>query len=193
MMANPPVIVKLNPDPKEYIRAESQFLRALGLCVNRWSLVDREIYRLFRFALYRFGMKSASQAASILYYRQRQLQQHIQLAADLLVYAINDVEFREGWKPLRKEMEDLARTRNILVHHPGLRTGTSKNGKAVYTYSIYIEPYERLANKEYPGLKGKSSLEIADLKQHAESVDAMAKKLAAFLKRVNRAHQASGL
>ena len=192
-MTYPPVIVKLNPSRKEYIRAENEFLRALGLCVNRWTLVDREIYRLFRFGLQRFGMKSASQAASILYYKQRQLQQHIQLAGDLPAHVIREIEFREEWKPLSKKINDLAQTRNIIVHHPGLRTGTSKNGKAIYLYSIYIEPYERLANKEYPGLKGKSSLEIADLKQHAESVDAMAKELAAFLKKINRAHQASSL
>jgi hypothetical protein len=66
----PPVIIKLHPDRKDYIRNENEFLRAVGLCVNTWAFVDREIYRIFRFGLRRFGLKNPTQLASMLYYKQ---------------------------------------------------------------------------------------------------------------------------
>jgi hypothetical protein len=190
-MADPksPVIIKLHPDRKEYIRAENEFLRAIGLCVNTWSFVDRELYRIFRFGLSRFGLASASKAASILYYKQTTLDRHIQLANDMLEHVLATGEFKNEWRPLQKKLRGAALTRNIIVHHPALRTHTSKGGKAAYLYSIHIEPYEQLLNKKYCGLKGKSALAINDLKQHAVEVEGLTIELHAFLKTITRAHQ----
>lgn len=183
-----PVIVKLHPDRKDYIRAENEFLRVIGLCVNTWSFVDRELYRIFRFGLSWFGLASVSKAASILYYKKTTLDRHIQLANDMLEQVIAPDEYK-SWRLLQKKIRDAALTRNIIVHHPALRTGTSKGGKAVYLYSIHVEPYERLLNKEYQGLKGKSALEIADLKAHAREVEQLTKELQGFLKTLIRSHQ----
>jgi hypothetical protein len=186
-----PVIIKLHPDRKDYIRAENEFFRAIGLCVNTWSFVDRELYRIFRFGLHRFGLVASSKAASILYYKQTTLDRHIQMADDILEHVLRNHEYQSEWRPLQKKIRSAALTRNIIVHHPALRTHTSKGGKAVYLYSIHIEPYEQLLNKQYPGLKGKLALEITDLKHHAVEVEGLAKELQAFLKGIIRAHQGS--
>lgn len=189
--AKKPVIIKLHPDRKDYIRAENEFLRAIGLCVNTWSFVDRELYRIFRFGLHQFGIAAASKVASILYYKQTTLDRHIQMVDDMIEHVLSTDEYQNEWRPLQKEIRSAALTRNIIVHHPALRTHTSKGGKAVYLYSIHIEPYERLLNKQYPGLKGKLALEITDLKHHAVEVGGLTTELQAFLKGIIRAHQRS--
>ncbi len=117
------------------------------------------------------------------------MQQRIQFVADLLEQNLSADQFKTDWKLLENEMERLLPTRNIIVHHPAKRTGTSKNGKAVYIYAIHIEPYERLLNKKYKGLKGKQELEIADLKNHAFEVLALETKLSAFVQKLTRAAQ----
>ena len=94
--------------------------------------------------------------------------------------ALSKDEFEQKWKPLRKEVEDLSHTRNIFAHHPTLRIGTSKDGKPIDVYSIYIEPYERVLNNDYPGLRGKETLEIEDLKQHNQGAEALESKLNEF-------------
>jgi hypothetical protein len=141
-MADPklPVIIKLHPPRKDYIRAENEFLRVVGLCVNTWAFVDRELYKIFRFVLNRLGIQHPTEIASMLYYKQRQLQQHIQSADDILDLVITKKEHDDEWLPLRKKLKELAQIRNIIAHQPALRTHTAKNGKAVYLYSIHIEP-----------------------------------------------------
>jgi hypothetical protein len=191
-MANPkpPVIIKLHPERKDYIRRENEFLRAIGLCVNTWAFVDREIYRLFRFGLHRLGFSQPAKAASILYYKQATLDRHLQLADDMLEQVLTEEEYKNEWRPLQKKVKDAGLTRNIIVHHPALRTGTAKRGRAAYLYSIHIEPYQQLIGKQFPGLKGKTALEIDDLKRHAIEVEELTRELHAFLRRMGQAHQA---
>lgn len=42
---------------------------------------------------------------------------------------------------------------------------------------IHIEPYERILNRDYKGLKGKKELGISDLKQHLAEVEKLAHDL----------------
>src|SRR4051812_17348179 len=107
-MTNPraPVIIKLHPERKEYIRKENEFLRAIGLCVNTWAFVDREIYRLFRFGLHRLGFPQPAKAASILYYNQATLDRHLRLADDMLEQVLTAEEHKNGWRPLQKKVKE---------------------------------------------------------------------------------------
>jgi hypothetical protein len=89
-------------------------------------------------------------------------------------------EYNERWRPLRLETESLSHTRNIFAHHPVLRQGTSGNGRAFDIYCIYIEPYERILNNDYPGLRGKVILQLADLKQHNMEAEQLVSKLHQF-------------
>jgi hypothetical protein len=116
----PPVVIKLPPARKDYIRAENEFLRIVGLCVNTWAFIDRELYRIFRFILHRLGIEHPSKVASILYYKQRQIQQHIQLADEMLdpTLVISKAEYNDEWRPLRKKLNELAQIRNIIAHQP---------------------------------------------------------------------------
>jgi hypothetical protein len=191
-MANPkpPVIVKLHPDRTDYVRNENEFLRAVGLCVSRWAFVDRELYQIFRFGLRLFGLENPTQLASVLYFKQATLDRRIQLADDMMEQVLTPGEYQEHWRPLQKRVREGSLTRNIIVHHPVARTGTSHRGKAVYLFSIHIEPFERhYLKKEYPGLRGKSKLDVKDLHEHAASVENLAGDLHAFIRPIRQSHQ----
>jgi hypothetical protein len=82
-------------------------------------------------------------------------------------------------KPLYDEILILSYTRNIFPHHPAKR-GTARNGQALDVYSIHIEPYERILNKNYPGLRGKLELKIEDLKGHEALVADLESRLHDF-------------
>lgn len=75
-----------------------------------------------------------------------------------------------------------------------MRIGTVRDGKPFDIYSIYIEPYERVLNKKYPGLRNKTDLRIEDLKQHDTEATALESKLHNFPRRMGgwRAVQKSG-
>jgi hypothetical protein len=146
-----PVIIKLHPDRRDYVRAENDFLRAIGLCVNTWAFVDRELYRIFRAALRSLHPASTSKEASALYYKKRTLGQHIKMVDDKLALVLQPDQLQSEWRPLQRRIKDATQTRNIVAHHPALRTGTARAGKAIYRYSIYIEPFEQILNQPYPG------------------------------------------
>jgi hypothetical protein len=74
----------------------------------------------------------------------------------------------------------MAASRNIVVHHPAKRFGMSDGTKPVYTYTIHIEPAERLLNADYNGLRGREELGIEDLWQHTLDVEALEQELRAF-------------
>jgi hypothetical protein len=175
-MANdpkPPVIVKLHPSREEYEKAETSFFYALGNCVNRWAFVDRQLYRLCR-----FGLDLNSRQTAIIYYRDAAFNRRLQLVDTSLRSILPKAQVVTEWQPLNKRAFDLARTRNIFVHHPAKRLGTSDGEKAVYIYSIHIEPYYRLAN--VPGLQGQKELSVADLEQHVIEVEKLENDLRAF-------------
>lgn len=162
----PPITIKLHPDPDEYQEAETKFFYTLGICVNRWAFVDRRLFRLFQWAL-----RSQLKPTATLYYKPKTIQMRLQLVQDLLECRLADDVYSGQWRPLWKRVDALIPTRNIFVHHPAMRLGTSKAGKAVYHYAIRIEPNERVLGKNYPGLLGKEHLLIEDLETHAFAVD----------------------
>jgi hypothetical protein len=167
-----PVILKLNRDTEEYEAAETEFLEAVGLFITQWAFVDRQLFRLFN-----FGLEAKRSRSAAIYYRQNSLDQRLKLTTNILRHAFTDREFKERWKPLLAEFEKLIPTRNIIVHHPAKRTGTSENGKAIYVYAIHIEPYELALNKKYPGLRGKNEIRISDLNSHAANVKKLEQSL----------------
>jgi hypothetical protein len=79
MSDNNTVIIKLHPEPEEYLEAETAFLRAVGLCVTRWAFVDRQLFRLFRFAI-----GASTHRAAIVYYEQNTLGQKLRQVDNLL-------------------------------------------------------------------------------------------------------------
>jgi hypothetical protein len=170
-----PVITKLHPDPEEYEPAEKEFLETVGLCVTQWAFVDRQLFRLFN-----FGLKTTRSRSAAIYYRQNSLDQRLKFVTNVLEQALTEEEYTQHWKPILPVFKKLIPTRNIIAHHPAKRTGTAKDGKAVYIYAIYIEPFERVLNKEYPGLQGKADLQIADLVDHAIKVSELEQRLIAI-------------
>jgi hypothetical protein len=169
----PAVIISAIPDPDAPEAVE--FFRWLGLCISTWAFVDRHLYQIFHHAI---GFEQEQSA--FLYYRNRAFNQRLRMVDDALKMFLPNHEYTERWKPLRTEAENLSYTRNIFAHHPTLRTGTSKNGQAFDSYCIYIEPYERALNNDYPGLRGKVSLELPDLRTHKMEVEQLIEKLHNF-------------
>lgn len=169
----PQVIISAVPDPDAPEAVE--FYRWLGLCVSTWAFVDRHLYQIFHHAM---GFEQKQSA--FVYYRTRAFNQRLRMVDDALKMFLPPPEYDRRWKPLQLETESLSHTRNIFAHHPVLRQATSKNAHAFDFYGIYIEPYERVLNNDYPGLRGKVILELADLKQHNMETEQLVSKLNEF-------------
>ncbi len=152
-----------------------EFFRWLGICVATWAFIDRRLYQIFRHAV-GFDQKQSA----FLYYRNRAFNQRLRMVDDAVKMALSKDDFDTQWKPLHDEAENLSHTRNIFAHHPTLRHGTSKDGKPFDIYSIYIEPYERVLNNDYPGLRGKESLSTEDLRQHNIEAEQLEGRLNSF-------------
>jgi hypothetical protein len=160
-----------NPNSKEAI----EFYRRLGMCIGSWAFVDRRLYQIFHHAT---GFEQRQSA--FLYYRNRAFNQRLRMVDDAVKIELPKEEFANEWWPLHDESVNLSHTRNIFAHHPTLRVGTSRDGKALDIYSIYVEPYERVLNNDYPGLLGKNQLETEDLVRHELEVAQLESKLCDF-------------
>ena len=165
------ISLQANPDSKEAI----EFFRRLGMCIGSWAFVDRRLYQIFHHAT---GFEQKQSA--LLYYRNRAFNQRLRMIDDALKIELSKEEFANEWRPLHDETVNLSHTRNIFAHHPTLRVGASRDGKAVDIYSIYVEPYERVLNSDYPGLLGKDQLETEDLITHESEVAQLESRLHDF-------------
>jgi hypothetical protein len=186
-MSNEPVIVKLHPEPEEYVESETAFLRAVGLCITQWAFVDRQLFRLFR-----CGIGAATHRAALVYYDQHSMNQRFRQVDSLLNELFEGEgetldELRTWWGEICEKIREHLPTRNIIAHQPVRRVGASDGKKAVYTYGIYIEPYQRFLRKQHKGMKGKETLVTEDLIAHSEAVAELEVHLASFTKKVVRA------
>ena len=181
-MSDKQVIIKLHPQPEEFVEAETAFLRAVGLCITRWAFVDRFLFRLFR-----RGIGVATHRAAIVYYENPSMSQKLKLVDTLLKELFEGEaheELRDWWKSLREQINELMPTRNIVAHQPVRRLGASDGEKAVYIYGIHIEPYLRYAKKQHKGMKGKDALLTEDLIAHSEKVEELTVELGVFAKKL---------
>jgi hypothetical protein len=179
-----PRIVKLNPDPEEYVEAETAFLRAVGLCITQWAFVDRMLFRLFK-----QGVGAPTHRAAIVFYDQHSVNSHFRQVDALLKELLEDdkhANLRELWQELREKITDLLPTRNVIAHQPVRRIGTHDGQKAVHIYGIYVEPYQRFLKKRPKGMRGKEALVTEDLNAHAEAVEELMIQLVSFSKMVIR-------
>jgi hypothetical protein len=169
-----PVIIKLHPSPEEYLEAETDFLRSVGACVTRWAFVDRQLFRL-----YRLGLGAPTHTAAAIYFDQNTIGQRLRQVNNLLTACLSEKRYeqhKEPWVMLHKRVDALLPVRNAIAHSPVKRTGTARDGKAVYVYAIYLEPYRRHLPKK-PKVQ---ELHTEDLKQHAIEVEALESDLKAF-------------
>jgi hypothetical protein len=187
-MNEKPVIIKLHPNPEEYVEAETAFLRAVGLCITQWAFVDRQLFRLFR-----FGIGASTHRAAIVYYDQHSIGRRLSQVDDLLKSAFEHPDnkgYLEEWQRLQVRTKELLPTRNIVAHQPVRRLGTSDGKKAEYLYGIYLEPYQKFLKKNVKGLGGKDALETDDLIKHSLEVVALEDDLKAFVRKI--VHASSG-
>jgi hypothetical protein len=181
-MSKEPVIVKLHPEPQEYVESETAFLRAVGLCITQWAFVDRFLFRLFR-----RGIGAPTHRAAIVYYDQHTISQRLRQVDALLKELLEGEaheELRDWWNTLRDQINEMLPTRNIIAHQPVRRLGASDGEKAAYIYGIHIEPYQRYLKKQYKGMKGKDALLTEDLIVHSEKVEELTVELAVFAKKL---------
>jgi hypothetical protein len=180
-----PVIVRLHPEPEEYIEAETMFLREVGVCITQWAFIDRLLFRLFR-----QGIGAPTHRAAVVYYDQHSINSRLRQVDVLMNGLLEDPErgeLRALWKNLRDKLNSLLPTRNIIAHQPVRRLGKSDGKKAVYEYGIYIEPYQRFLRKQHKGMKGKDALLTEDLIEHSEAVAKLEIELTSFAKKIVRA------
>jgi hypothetical protein len=170
-----PVSVSLvpNKDAPEAI----EFYRWLGICVSVWAHIDRRLYQIFHHAT---GFEQKQSA--LVFYASRAFDNRLKI----VTRAIRATgQYVDEWLPLRDQTSALSHTRNIFAHQP-VRHGASKDGKPFNIYSIHIEPYERILNDDYSGLRGKTELYIEDLRQHDAEATALETKLDDFAWRMGR-------
>ncbi len=172
----PPVIIAAFPSPGEPEMIE--FFFTLGNAVNRWAFVDRVLFKIFRFSL-----KLDQRQTALFYYAERALNRRIDLVYSSLKSVLPSAQFEE-WKTLAKELKTLSHVRNVFVHHPVKRFGASDGVKPIYKWSIHIEPYEKLLNRDYPGLEGKDELFTEDLKDHVSKIEHLEEELRKFYLRI---------
>jgi hypothetical protein len=183
-----PVVISLTPniDSPEAV----EFFRRLGLCITAWAYIDRRLYQIFHHAT-GFDQKQSA----LVFYASRAFGNRLRLVDSAVKAAWSRDQYTDEWKPLNNQAVALSHTRNILAHQPALRLGTAKDGKPFDIYSIHIEPYERILNDDYPGLRGKEQLYVEDLIQHDTEATAVESKLHNFAWRMGgwRAAQRSRL
>jgi hypothetical protein len=136
---------------------------------------DRELFELTRVAL---GTDGA--LAAVVFYSLPSIAGHLSLVDRLLKHRLSATDFEKEWKPLTKSIKHHLDTRSIYAHHPLKRTGTNKNERAFYFYSIHIEPAELPLGRTYKGLGDKRELVANDLRKHAYSLDTLVKKTSDF-------------
>jgi len=171
-------ILSLHPAPDE--KEAKEFYFALGCCVNAWAFVDRQLYSLAQFSL-----KMSDKQTSFFFYQNRAFNQRLHFVDSALRMAISKEQFDTLWTPAHDRSKELSNTRNILAHHPAKRTAmASRDDKPLYIYTIHIEPYERILNREYKGLKGKTELDIDDLKEHLAEVESLVYSLGTLVARL---------
>lgn len=161
-----PAVVTVHADPNTPEAIE--FFRWLGMCVGGWAFVDRRMYQIFHHAIDLQQKQSA-----FIYYRNRAFNNRLRIVDDALKMFLPREQFDGEWKPLRERIEGLSHTRNIFTHHPPMRSLRARDKTPYPIYTIHIEPYERVLNNDYPGLGGKTELEIEDLKQHDADLSAL--------------------
>ncbi len=184
----PAVVISAIADPTTPQAVE--FFRWLGVCISSWAFVDRRLYQIFHHAT---GFEVPQSA--LVYYGNRQLSGRLRMTDKAAKMFLPQDVFDDQWRPLYNESLNLTHTRNILAHHPAKRLATAQKGMAFDIYSIHIEPYERILNDDYPGLRGKTELLVEDLRQHDSEVSQLASKLEGFAWRIGgiRAARKSGL
>ena len=159
-------IIKAFPTSKKVQRDAETFLRLLGDCVGQWAFMDRALFGLTKEAL-----GTDRTRAAIVFYSWTNIANHLTLADKLMKHGLSTKHFEAEWKPLSKSVKRHLDTRSIYAHHPIKRTGTSKNNRAFYYYSVSIEPSEIPLQREYKGLGGKPELLERDLQKHAYSLE----------------------
>ena len=133
--------------------------------------------------MFRFGLGAATHRAANVYYNQQTISRHVAQVDELLRNALAERKWdseSEEWQRLRNRINELLPTRNIVAHQPVRRVGKSDGKRAVYEYSIYVEPFQRYLGKTYKGLLGKDALETKDLVDHANQVEDIETELMAF-------------
>jgi hypothetical protein len=83
-----------------------------------------------------------------------------------------------------QRVSGLLPVRNAIVHQPVKRTGKASDGRAIYEYAIYPEPFQPHRKKTNAGLGEKGELLTTDLETHAASVQGLEADLKLFLREV---------
>jgi hypothetical protein len=167
-----------------------EFYMLVGLCIKEWAKVEDELFRICEFAL-----NAEPQLASIVYFRTPNIDARLTLADELLRVVLSE---RDGtklqiWTEIRKEIETLLPTRNLLAHapvrqelypdtpdDPALRIEVGPDGikrqilRSVEVMWVETSEHERLRGK------GERSIVDAALSHHLTSVQAAAAKLGTF-------------
>jgi hypothetical protein len=183
MTENAVVTISANPDTPEAI----EFFRQLGICITAWAFIDRCLFQIFHHVTGHEQKQSALQ-----FYGQNAFNSRVRLVDDAIKAMWPRDQYSIEWRPLYNQVLDLSQTRNVFAHHPALRLDTEKDGKPFDIWSIYIEPYAKVLNKDYPGLRGKDQLFVEDLRQHDTDVTDLHSRLRNFAWRMGGWRAAQG-
>jgi hypothetical protein len=170
------VILSLNPRTKQAARDKEIFLRLLGECVSLWAFLDRALFNLAKTAL-----GTDEKRTAIVFYFRQDMTNHLLLLDRLMKHALVEDHFLHKWRPLHKLISRHLATRSIYAHQPIRRTGTGKNNRAFYYYSIHIEPAQQQLGGDFKqGLGDKTELLAKDLKKHAHSLEKLVNEVSDF-------------
>lgn len=164
-----PIIIKAHPTSKQSIADRDKFLCLIGESITVWSFIDRALFILFDKALV-----ATTQKAAIIYYKSPTLRGRVSLLDALLKHVLKNRSL-EAWKKINRRIEDLAAIRNVIAHEPPKRLGTSRKGRAVYIYSLHVEPAKRLAGRPANVMYAK------DLRSHIRQAEKLERSISQFV------------
>jgi hypothetical protein len=167
-------VIKAYPGSAKVHQDEREFARLVGECITTWAFVDRQIFRLFALHL-----ETKSKRAAIVYYRLPTLAGRLDLTDALLKNELSKRVFETKWRPICIDTRNLLAVRAVIAHQPPIRTGTGRGQKAIYLFSIHVEPDE-LEVKSFEKLRGKKSLGMKDLREHTNQVEKIVERLQTF-------------
>ena len=175
--SKPPVVLKpaLESEGEESIA----FFYTLGICLNRWAYVDRQLYFIGRLI-----HKLEPAQMSFLFYRIPTFAERLAFVDDSLRTVLRKEEYEKEWLPTRNKIRALMPSRRLFGHLPAKRVSATGDARPSNIHQIPIERHVRSLLRD--DLRGKQEIGIEDLQAHAHAVEAADQALISFTRVLNR-------
>lgn len=156
----------------DYAAERLAFFAALGLALDRWSLVENRLYMIFRGCV----SPPEPEVAAAIYFATESFRTKLNLtnAALRTAFRLRHDVIAE-WEKLHKALRERSLKRNELAHHEAVYIPTNKPGHRIKLVEQALDPHRRDSRFEL-----KDALGPKELEERGASFDAVAERLLEF-------------